>query len=350
MTRHLYIHIPFCHQICKFCDFKRIKTEENDIRISTYVKKIIHEIKKSSAINQYKTIYLGGGTPNFLNDNLLDNLLGTLKKYLSKKNYEFTIECNPDLVTNKQAVIFKKHGINRVSLGAQTTNNEILRAMNRTHTIADVNKAIAILRKNKIFNINCDFIYDLPNITKNDILDAFNFIKNNDIPHVSFYSLEIKENAILKHEKYQINHLDQEDKMVYLYELLNQSHYDRYEVSNWSKTKHFQSKHNLAYWQTKPWKAIGYGAAGFENYINYQIKGSINEYHKVSDKPLSQEEYYFQILMMGLRLKSGINLKIKRNFLAYKYFKDKLMNCTIHNHYLKCTNIDLLDDLLINLI
>lgn len=350
MTKHLYIHIPFCHQICKFCDFKRIKTLNNDKRIKNYVDKVLAEVKESSCLHQYKTIYLGGGTPNFLDNKLLNKLLSNLKKYLSNKNYEFTIECNPDLITSEQAIIFKKNKINRVSIGVQTTNNQILKLMNRTHTIDDVINAINILRKNNINNINCDFIYDLPNLKNIDILNAFNFIKNNKIPHVSFYSLEIKNNSILKHENYQINQLDQENKMTYLQFLLNKSNYKRYEVSNWAISKQFQSKHNLAYWQTKFWKGIGYGAAGFENLINYQIQGSIEKYYLVKENKLTIHDYYFQIIMMGLRLKNGLDLKIKRNFLAYKYFENKLTNCTIKNNFLICNNIDLLDDLLINLI
>ena len=149
MTKHLYIHIPFCHQICKFCDFKRIKTLNNDKRMKNYVDKVLTEVKESSCLNQYKTIYLGGGTPNFLDNKLLNKLLSNLKKYLSNKNYEFTIECNPDLITSEQAIIFKKNKINRVSIGVQTTNNQRKEILEKENNSAKYKSLIIMTSKDR---------------------------------------------------------------------------------------------------------------------------------------------------------------------------------------------------------
>ncbi|MDE7221854.1 MAG: radical SAM family heme chaperone HemW, partial [Ureaplasma sp.] len=305
LTKHLYIHIPFCASICKFCDFQRIKTNDDKL-IENYVSEIIREIKLTSFKKQYKTIYLGGGTPNFLSNNCLNKLLSFLREYLDDK-YEFTIECNPDLITLEQVLIFKKNKLNRISLGVQSTNNEILKQMNRTHTIEDVVHAIKLLKENGIKNISCDFIYNLPNETMNDLLNIKKFIKNYQIKHVSIYSLEIKQNAILNKEKYKISNEIEEDKLSLIKEMMFDLGYKRYEVSNWSIENNY-SYHNLAYWKTDEWKAIGFGSHGFENETIYQIGGSIKKFYVNQLEKLTLKDYYFQILMMGLRLESGINL------------------------------------------
>lgn len=348
MTRHLYIHVPFCQQICSFCDFKRIKTNEYET-MSTYVNNIIKQVSYTSVYKQYQTIYLGGGTPNHLPNELLAKLLNHLSKFLANE-YEFSIECNPDLITHEQAKIFSENKINRVSLGVQSTNNDILKQMNRTHTILDCKKAIQALNGVGINNINCDFIYDLPNTSEQDLINAVNFIANNEIVHASFYALEIKENAILNKQKYKLNLENQENKMVLLHSLLAKAGYQRYEISNWVKNKQFVCKHNLAYWLSHDWKALGYGACGFENHYNYKVMGFINKEEVVDCNKLSEKDYYFQILMMGLRLVDGLNLDIEKYKNAFNFFKEKLTNCQVINNHLQANNIDLLDDVLINLL
>ncbi len=347
LTRHLYIHIPFCAQICKFCDFKRTKT--NDVEMmEKYVNKIINQVKFSSFKKQYKTIYLGGGTPNLLPNKCLEKLLSFLSQYLDDK-YEFTIECNPDLINSHQVEIFKKSKLNRISLGVQSTNNSILKEMNRTHSIEDVNKSINLLKDFGIDNISCDFIYNLPNETYEDLLNIKKFLSKHKIKHVSIYSLEIKENAILNKEKYKISNEIEEKKFSFIKKMMTELGYIRYEVSNWSIGQNY-SKHNLAYWKSDSWKALGFGSHGFEHKTIYQIGGSPKNFYVNKIENLSQKEYYFQILMMGLRLESGIDLSINKNMEAYLFFKDKLKNVSIIDNYLKANNIDLLDDILINLI
>lgn len=348
MTKHLYIHIPFCNQICSFCDFKRIKTNNYEI-MQKYVFKIMHQIKLTSFYNQYETIYLGGGTPNYLPNKLLNQLLKFLKKYLNN-NFEFTIECNPDLITKSQIKIFLQNKINRISLGVQSTNNEILKQMKRTHNIEQVQYAIDLLHKNNFYNISCDFIYDLPNTKLVDIKNEIKFLKKNKIPHVSFYALEIKDNSVLKKQNYQLNLVDQEDKMNYLHNLLIKNNYYRYEVSNFSINQKYISKHNLSYWLTNDWKAIGYGACGFENQHYYEISGSIDNFYVSKCEKLTNEDYYLQILMMGLRLTNGLDLNINKYYNAFMYYKNKLDDYSIENNKLKINNIDLLNDILIKII
>jgi oxygen-independent coproporphyrinogen-3 oxidase len=157
---------------------------ENQNCISKYVNKIIKIINTQCANHKFKTIYIGGGTPNSLDDKLLSSLLTTLSKYLDKE-YEFTIECNPEHLTITQANILKANKVNRASIGVQTVNNTLLQKFQRHHTLKDVKQAISNLQKVGISNISIDLIYGFNELTNKDIRNAIKLINNEHIPHVS---------------------------------------------------------------------------------------------------------------------------------------------------------------------
>lgn len=345
LTKHLYIHVPLCKMLCTFCDFKRELLHNHDV--NQVIKYLINSLKKFR-LQQFKTIYIGGGTPNVFADKDLDYFLSNIKPFLNV-NYEFTIECNPDLITESQVRIFKKNKINRVSLGVQSTNNKILRLLNRTHSIQDCEHAINLLKKYNFKNISLDFMYALPLMKNNDVISAVNFVNKNHVQHVSFYGLDLKPNSILAKQKYVINPDDEADQLQIAINEFKRIGFKRYEVSNWALSKKYQSKHNLAYWLTNDWSAIGYGAHGFENKIHYEYVGSIKQPKKIINK-LTKEEYYQQILIMGLRLISGINITIEPYKSAYNYYKDKLRYVVVKNDMLKCVNVNLLNNTLINII
>ena len=348
-VKHLYIHIPFCNHICSFCDFKRVATNNYEM-MQNYVNTVISTLKAQSQLQQYKTIYLGGGTPNHLPDDLLTLLLKNLQPYLAK-NYEFTIECNPELVHKSQVGIFKKYGINRISLGVQTTNDEILKAIRRLHTISDAKNAIDLFYKHSINNVSLDFIYNLPNMQLSDLDAAVQFIIDNNIKHVSFYSLEIKENALLNKLKYKLDFNKEEEQMLYLQKAFLKTKLKRYEISNWAINKKHQSQHNLSYWKMHDWKAIGYGAYGLEKKHYYHYLGHINSW-EYNEELWDQNTYNQEILMMGLRLVEGLDLKIKKNLQAYLEFKPLIKDQIFikNNRYLKAKNLDCLDDILLKMI
>jgi oxygen-independent coproporphyrinogen-3 oxidase len=177
---HLYIHIPFCKNICAYCDFVR-QLKEDKIA-NAYIKRVIDEVKRIT--HKLTTIYIGGGTPNCLDNKQLNLLLKHARMKLNDK-YEFTIELNPEFVTMQQAMILKANGVNRVSIGAQTTNNTILYRFNRQHSLKHVIQAISNLKKVGINNINLDFMYGFNEMKKNDITNAIDFIKTYKIKHVS---------------------------------------------------------------------------------------------------------------------------------------------------------------------
>jgi oxygen-independent coproporphyrinogen-3 oxidase len=150
----------------------------------TYVNKIIKELQTKAQLHQFDTIYVGGGTPNSLDDDLLILLLRTLGKYLSK-HYEFTIECNPEHLTLTQAHLLNANKVNRVSIGMQTTNNTLLTKFRRHHTLNDVKNAVSNLRKVGIENISIDLIYGFNELTNADLHNTIKFIKTMQIPHIS---------------------------------------------------------------------------------------------------------------------------------------------------------------------
>jgi oxygen-independent coproporphyrinogen-3 oxidase len=225
---HLYVHIPFCKSICSYCDFKRFITSE--LEITKYVKKIINELNRKYKHCKFQTIYIGGGTPNYLSNTNLIKLLDALAAHLINTNYEFTIECNPEFITSEQAKLLHMHKINRVSLGVQTVNDAILSLYHRHHNVQDVTNAINYLRQNKINNISLDFIYGFNELTMNDIKKDIDFIKKNKIPHVSFYSLEIKPGSLLYKQNYKLNEELVEEQLKFIVKAM--SKYQRYEVSS----------------------------------------------------------------------------------------------------------------------
>lgn len=348
-VEHLYIHIPFCKSICSYCDFVR-KVPSKCQEMTQYIDQIVKQINNECKGLNFKTIYIGGGTPNYLPHKDLEKLLDTCHQYLAK-NYEFTIECNPEFINQHQINIFKKYGVNRISLGVQSTNNRILKLFNRLHIIEDAYKAIALLHQNNIPNISCDFIYGFKAMTDKDILDDIQFLIDNQIPHASFYSLELKENSMLTKSGYQLDDEQIDQLMQLIINQMDKHHFYRYEVSNWCTNKKYQCQHNLAYWKTNDWKGIGLGAYGLENkeYYSYvlnnnQLSKQITEY--------SNHDYYFQIIMMGLRLIEGLDLSIKRNQQAYNFFKKQINPdlIVIKNHHLMAKNINQIDDILIELV
>lgn len=346
-TNHLYIHIPFCKQICTYCDFYRTKTNDEKIK-SEYVLKIIKQINEDN--NLYKTIYIGGGTPNFLNEVDLNNLLYACQNKLAKQ-YEFSIECNPEFVDKKQVAIFKKNKVNRVSLGVQTVNESILKLLKREHTNQDVIRSLELLKQANIDNVSIDLIYNLPLLKNQDLKDAFKLIKQFDVKHISFYSLEIKEGSILKKMNYKIDTNKEEDQLELIKQDLSNLGLERYEVSNWAKNKNYYSQHNIAYWNLNDWKAIGVSGYGYQNGIYYHNVGNINKWSK-NDEIWSLKDLYENIFIMGLRTMQGIDLTIKRNLDAYNFLKDKINHnlVVVENNFIKAKNIDLLHEILIDLI
>lgn len=345
-VNHLYIHIPFCKHICWYCDFKRSLSD--DKTKSQYIDLLIKELNDKYKNHKFKTIYVGGGTPNCLNHDLY-RLLNKLSNHL-QDDYEFTIECNPEFITDKQIKEFVNCKVNRISLGVQSTNDNILKQIGRKHTIKDVENAINII-KNNITNFSIDLIYGFNEQTIEDIQKDFEFINKYKIPHVSFYSLEIKDNSIYGKMNYHINEVDIEDKLKFIERKFSELGYIRYEVSNWCRDLPLTSKHNLAYWNSADWIGMGYGAFGFQNFDYYNVSGSSLNWN-VEHHKLTEEELYQQVFIMGLRTIYGLDLNNELHNKAYQYYKNKLdkKQISIKNNHIVAKNLNTIDNILIDLI
>ena len=316
----LYIHIPFCSNICPYCDF--IKLIKNDLFIEKYLTELKKDLLKiKDGYKKFKSIYIGGGTPSILNCKDLEDILKILSK-VKAFNYEFTIECNPEDITIQKLELFKKYGINRISIGIQSFNEKILKVIKRDYHINYFD--LINLVKKYIKNINVDLIYGFKNQSLDDLKkDLENFDKLN-INHLSIYSLIINKNSIFYNQGYREQ--DEDDSRLfydYIVEFLRKRGFKRYEVSNFAKNMKY-SKHNLNYWKNNQYLAIGIGASGYIDNVRYQISTSFNKYingeRNVEKEILTDDlkkEYFF---ITNLRLEDGFKIKrfnkiFKSNFL-----------------------------------
>lgn len=326
----LYVHIPFCNNLCYYCDFPKIlyKKEWVDQYIEVLCEQII------SDTNKYKSIYIGGGSPSSLDNKQLDKLLFVLKQKL-ESDYEFCIELNPEDMNKDKVLLLSQYGINRVSIGVQTFNEDLLRSINRKHSKQSILDLIEMLRQNNITNITCDLMFGLPNQDISDIKKDLDLLTALKIPHISTYALLIEPNTYFDVKK--IKALDEDiqaEQYSYIYDYLTSKNYNRYEVSNYS-LEGYESKHNLIYWHGKEYKALGSGASGYENRIRYDISKSVSSYLKGNvikeETYIDEDDLEYEFIILSLRLSKGISLqeyqnKFNKNFLeVYSLQVDKLL-------------------------
>lgn len=317
---HLYIHVPFCKSICFYCDF--CHTLYNEKLVQEWLKALQKEFSFYPIQDTLKTIYIGGGTPTSLEDEYLEQLLQLLDSYRNNIQ-EYTIEINPETLTLSKALLLKNHGINRVSLGIQAYQEHHLSFMNRHHRFEDVVSCMKILREVGIKNIAVDIMYSLPNQTMEDLKETVNHVLELKPSHISIYSLLIEEGTLFK--KKGITSLDEEieaSMYEYLIERFENEGYHQYEISNFC-LEGKESKHNLAYWEYKDFYGYSCGASGKENHHRYDHTKLVQSYIQNSteriDIPLTKEDEMFEMLMMSLRLKRGIDKN-----LFYERFNESL--------------------------
>lgn len=307
-AKSLYIHIPFCERLCDYCDFTKLQYFRSFAE--PYIKELIKEIESYKIDHQLETIYIGGGTPTCLDDDLFEELLTHLKKYtLGVK--EYTVECNPESLDEKKLSIMKNNGVNRLSIGVESTNNEILKMINRNHTFEDVKLAISRAKDMGFDNLNVDLILGLPNVTKSLLKKDIRNILNLDVNHISCYSLTVHENTV-----FGINGIEEpnsdfaRDMYDMVNEELNKKGFTHYEISNWAKEDK-ASLHNMTYWKDEEYYGVGLGASGYLGKYRYTNTKSINTYldgKYIQEKEFvsidEDKEYY---IMLNLRTINGIN-------------------------------------------
>ena len=332
----LYLHIPFCDHICSYCDFTKL------FYFKKYEKPYLEALKKeikSYNINKVNTLYIGGGTPTSLSDEGFEDILSFASKYLAN-DYEFTVEANAENLTDAKLHLMKKYGVNRLSIGVESTSNKTLKEIGRHHTWLDAKEAISDAKKLGFDNINIDLIYGFKGESLEQLKkDLENFIKL-DIDHISIYSLIIEQGSILfaKGEKEQ----NEEDSRKYYETILNylRKHgYERYEVSNFARNKKY-SKHNLVYWHNKEYFGCGLGASGYVNGFRYTNTKNLDEYIKcnyvANKEKVTKKTLLTYYLLTNLRLESGFSREeFKETFGKdfYEMFKDKIIKFSLEKYF-----------------
>lgn len=309
MTKNAYIHIPFCKSKCKYCSF--ISFTKLDLK-ENYLLALSDEIKYQYKGELLDTIYIGGGTPSLLTEH---EVLEIINAFQINKKTEITIELNPENISEEYLKNLKNIGVNRLSFGCQTFDNDILKNIGRRHSPKDVEKYVEYAHNAGFENISLDFIYGLPNQTvemfEKDLKKAINL----NIPHISFYGLKIDSDCYFA--KNPPENLPDEDIQADMYlkavKILSNSGYEHYEISNFSK-KGYNSKHNLNYWKNNSYYGFGVAAHGYEDGVRYSNCAILEEYiknpqeHKFSHK-LTKQEKLEEEIFLGFRKSDGIDTK-----------------------------------------
>ncbi|MFK8793052.1 radical SAM family heme chaperone HemW [Planococcus plakortidis] len=324
MVKGMYIHIPFCHQICFYCDFNKVFFKDQPV--DAYIESIGKELalwKQEGALEEpLKTVFLGGGTPTALTPAQLERLLELIHQYVPMtKNVEWSSEANPDELTRDKMEVLYKGGVNRLSMGVQTFDQDLLKRLGRTHANEDVLRAVETAREIGFSNISFDLMYGLPGQTMaqwDETLErAFAF----DMPHFSAYSLIIEPKTVFYNlmVKGKLNTVTEDlegDMYERLMDEMAKQGLHQYEISNFAKPGH-ESRHNLLYWDNEEYIGVGAGAHGYVNGVRYSNHGPLKKYMEplesaerpvldstqVSIKAKMEEEMF-----LGLRKTTGVDI------------------------------------------
>lgn len=316
----LYIHIPFCQRKCIYCDFNSY--DDKDVYENAYIDALIEELKYYSDQQNYnfKTIFIGGGTPTIINPENIAKIMKAIEKNIEKEA-EITIECNPGTVDKEKIDIYKTVGINRISIGLQAWQDELLNTIGRIHRREDFLRSLSLFRSSGFNNINVDLMFSLPGQNLNMWLETLYNVCCLGVEHISCYSLIVEENTPI-HSLIRsgiLNAPDEDtDREMYkdAKDILKNYGFDQYEISNFAKDG-FRCEHNLIYWKNEEYAGVGAGShskidgkrfwnfGGLDEYIKNMTTGktAVEGYENISIK-----EDMWETIILGLRLNSGIGI------------------------------------------
>jgi len=348
MELGLYLHFPFCVSKCPYCDFNSYQLKEEN-QITSYISAIYKEIttySKKLKKSNIRTIYFGGGTPTILLGVQIYSILEFCKdKFTIDKDAEITIEVNPGTLDDEKIKLLTESGINRLSLGAQSFNDLLLKKLSRIHNAQDIIDSYYLARENGFNNINIDIMFALPDQTTKDLQTTLEKAISLKPDHLSLYNLTIKPGTEY-YKKYKRGKLKlpTEDEEFDMYNrainFLKENNFEHYEIANFARP-YKRSMHNLIYWQNKPYLGIGAGAYSFikgYRYMNYEnparyIKEIMSGKLPVDNgEKLSLGKRMIETIILGLRTKDGISykefnkrFKVDINNIFYRQIK-KLVN------------------------
>lgn len=305
-----YIHIPFCHNMCSYCDFCKLLYQKKWIK--PYLNSLEKEVESKYKGEVLDTLYIGGGTPSSLDTDELKILFKVIDKLKKSKQVEFTFECNIEDITEDKLNILKENSVNRISIGIQSFVEKNIGLMNRKHNKQEVIKRINMLKDYGFNNINIDLIYAIPNETLEDLECDLDYFLELDLPHISTYSLIIEEHTDLFIKR--VQNID-EDLDYQMYELIKNKlkNYHHYEISNFSKSG-YESKHNLTYWNNNSYYGFGLGATSYDGVKRYENTRNLNKYLSENFTYLIDNVNFNQRveneLILGFRKMEGINIDL----------------------------------------
>ncbi len=303
----LYVHVPFCASVCFYCDFFRqvYRKETAD----AWLDALEYELHHTAVGEGLETIYIGGGTPSSLSELQFERLLSLLDPYKNDIS-EYTVELNPETVSEAKINTLLMHGVNRVSIGLQSHDAALLKQMNRRHSFEDVKRLVHQISACGISNISLDLMYSLPSQTMESLQESTRRAVSLNPAHLSLYSLTVEENSVFGKQGVQPLDEDTEaDMYEWICSYLSKHGYDHYEISNFARDGK-ESLHNVRVWEYENFYGIGCGASGKDETGRYDHPGSLKQYLKdpVAKRytVLSEAERMYETVMMGLRLSRGI--------------------------------------------
>ncbi len=330
----IYIHIPFCKSKCYYCDF--VSYTDQCGQVENYIQKVSKEMEQYDISNyDVTTIYIGGGTPSFIHEKYIEQLLVKLNTKLKNnqtrfEDIEITIEINPGTITRKKLEQYKKSGINRISIGLQSTKDVLLKQIGRIHNYQEFLETYQMVKEIGFENINIDLMIGLPNQTIQDMKETLEEIQKLNPSHVSVYSLIVEENT--KMEKMistgELQLLEEElERQMYWYvkNTLELNGYKHYEISNFAK-KGKESKHNWNCWEQKEYIGLGATAHSYLNGIRYSNSvfteaGEWDFKDKTIEEKQTLEEQKKEYMLLGLRKIEGVSIqKFKEKFVKNPIF------------------------------
>lgn len=334
----IYIHIPFCKSRCKYCDFfSTIHLEKQ----AQYVEALLAEwqMRQHELTEPIHTLYIGGGTPSTLNCADLDRIIQTILSNTTPNNppIEITIEANPGDITKEKAQAWRDMGINRLSIGIQSFDDELLQLIGRRHTAEQARQAVAIAQAAGFDNVSIDLMYALPSQTmrhwQHDVAEALQL----GVQHISTYGLIYEEGTVLMTllDHGLIEAVDEDTEMQmydYLVDELTANGYLRYEVSNFALQNH-QSKHNSNYWNNTPYIGLGAGAHSYDgkarrwnvNNLDLYIEQALAHNLQPEQEILSPENLHTERIMLGLRTNQGVTIEEINYNKAIPYIQQGLL-------------------------
>ncbi len=333
----IYIHIPFCSSKCKYCDFASFDNQFD--KEDLYIENLVKEIELFDNSNYIvETVFIGGGTPSVLKPSNILKIGKALECFEFSHNVEFSVECNPCSINEEKFKAFKSIGVNRISFGLQSYNDDILKIIGRIHNVETFEKAYGLARKVGFDNINVDIMFNLPTQTVESFTKTLESVTKLKPEHISAYGLIIEEDTpFYDMVESGVIEMPDEDLDREMYELcesfLSEKGYNKYEISNYAKEGK-ECRHNLKYWEREDYIGFGLNSHSMINNIRFCNSSNLEDYLKenfyenccyLEKEEVTQQQQIEEYVFLGLRLTKGLNVKNieeKFNIKFYDVYKE----------------------------